>query len=88
MNKLIKAATTSSIPTINRIIKQDDMFRHYKGSIYRVNMIAKHTENEENLVIYHDIRKPEQIWARPITMFNEYVEIDGDNKLRFESIAE
>ena len=41
-------------------------YRHFKGSLHKVIAIAKHSETEEELVIYnHD----DQIWARPYDMF-------------------
>jgi hypothetical protein len=62
------------------------MFRHYKQAIYCVVNVSKHTETGEILVNYYDITKPNQIWTRPLAMFNEYVTIDGINTLRFEEI--
>ncbi|MBR2596159.1 MAG: DUF1653 domain-containing protein [Solobacterium sp.] len=49
-------------------------YRHYKGNLYRVVMIATHTETMEPLVIYTD---DEHIWARPLAMFEEQIERDG-----------
>jgi len=80
---MIKSAITSNISAINRVIRPGDVFKHYKGSIYRVNMIAKHTETEENFVIYHDVTQPEQVWARPVQMFNQYITLNDRNELRF-----
>lgn len=53
-------------------------YKHYKGASYKATGLAKHTESEEELVIYHDIDG--NVWARPISMWNETVE----GKLRFE----
>lgn len=53
-------------------------YKHYKGSTYNVTGFAKHTETEGELVIYSDING--NIWARPISMWNETV----DGLLRFE----
>ena len=41
-------------------------YRHFKGTIYKVIAIAKHTETDEDLVIYSC---DDKIWARPYDMF-------------------
>jgi hypothetical protein len=71
---------------IVRTIEPNDMFRHYKGATYYVCNLSEHTETNELFVNYYDITKPEKIWSRPLTMFNEYILIDGCLKLRFEEI--
>lgn len=48
-------------------IKVGDLYRHFKGGVYRVTGFARHTETMEMLVIYKD--KHGKIWARPIAMF-------------------
>lgn len=60
-------------------------FRHYKGGVYVVNLIAKHSETLEILVVYTSI-KDNQSWARPISMFLDEVEIDGKSVKRFTEI--
>lgn len=62
------------------------VYRHYKGGIYNVVGQAIHTETDERLVIYEDVRGV--MWARPATMFHEHVEVDGERVLRFEYIGE
>lgn len=58
-------------------------YRHYKGNEYEVLHVAKHTETEEDLVVYKAISDPEKVWVRPLTMFIEDVEIDGKIVPRF-----
>jgi hypothetical protein len=70
---------------ILRTIEPNDMFRHYKGNIYRVCSISEHTETNEIFVNYYDILKPDKIWSRPLTMFNEYIDKDT---LRFSSFLQ
>ena len=69
-------------------MKQSDveiggLYRHFKGGLYRVRGFATHTETEENLVIYYNVRDL-TLWARPIEMFCETV----DGKPRFEEVTE
>ena len=66
------------------------IYKHYKGNNYKVIAIAKHSETLEDLVIYEALyeNKISKIWARPIKMFNEEIEVDGKKIQRFEFISE
>ncbi|MCH5320235.1 MAG: DUF1653 domain-containing protein [Eubacterium sp.] len=64
------------------------IYRHYKGNTYRVLHIAKHSEILEDMVIYQDINAPDKIWARPASMWNDDIKIDGKTVKRFELIEE
>lgn len=64
------------------------IYRHYKGGEYRVLMEAKNSENQEELVVYQNIKDENKTWARPKKMFIEDVEVDGVTKSRFEFISE
>lgn len=64
-------------------------YRHFKGSIHKVLLIAKHSETLEDLVIYtHEDTK--EIWARPKKLFESEVDHDKypevTQKYRFELI--
>ena len=43
-------------------------YRHFKGGEYELLAVARHSENNEELVIYRSL-KDGQVWARPKTMF-------------------
>jgi len=59
------------------------IYRHYKGPFYRVTEIAQHSETEEVLVIYQALYGVKGWWARPLSMFEETVEVDGKTVPRF-----
>ena len=67
------------------------IYRHYKGHVYRVMFIGKHTETLENMVVYQAINAknscekslPDQVWVRPEKIFLENVVVDGKNVPRF-----
>ncbi len=63
------------------------LYRHYKGNLYEVLHLARHSETEEWLVVYRpcygDNQMQASIWVRPAEMFSELVEIDGKKLARF-----
>ncbi len=63
-------------------------YRHYKGNTYKVLHIAKHSEILEDMVVYQDVNVPDKIWVRPVSMWNDDVEIDGKIVKRFELMEE
>lgn len=71
-------------------IKVGDKFRHFKGTVYQILAVAKHTETAETLVVYAD--KKGNTWARPIDMFCSLVDRKKyphiTQKYRFEKIQE
>jgi hypothetical protein len=67
---------------------QAGVYRHYKGNAYQVIGIAKHSETEEDVVVYRALYGAFGLWVRPVDMFCEKVEIGGEIVPRFELIAE
>ena len=63
-------------------------YRHFKGNLYRVLHIAKHTETLEDMVVYQAMYGDRDIWVRPKAMFEEVIERDGKIFRRFEPITE
>lgn len=65
------------------------MYRHYKNhKVYRVLCEAKHSETEEDLVIYEALYDDHKIWARPKSMFLEDVtDTIGCTVPRFECLG-
>ncbi|HXH30076.1 MAG TPA: DUF1653 domain-containing protein [Bacteriovoracaceae bacterium] len=66
------------------------LYRHYKGQLYRVRGLARHSETLELLVVYecqynNDLGK---VWVRPVEMFVEEVLVDGAKVPRFEFISD
>ena len=63
------------------------LHRHYKGNEYEVLFTGTHTESGERLVVYRDTDDTTKIWLRPVSMFLEAVEVDGETVPRFERIG-
>ena len=57
-------------------------YLHPTGAIYVVTGMARHSETEESLVVYHREGSPE-LWVRPAAMWGELVEHDGGVVQRF-----
>ncbi|CAD5108834.1 DUF1653 domain-containing protein [Zestomonas carbonaria] len=62
---------------------QPGLYRHYKGPEYRVFGTARHSETEEELVVYQALYGEYGLWVRPLGMFLETVEVDGQPVPRF-----
>ena len=63
-------------------------YRHYKGNEYLVVDVATHSETEEEMVVYKALYGEGKLWVRPLSMWNEKVEINGKEVLRFTHIGE
>lgn len=59
-------------------------YRHYKGNDYEVIGIARHSETQEELVVYRPLYGERGLWVRPLKMFSENVEVGGVQVPRFE----
>lgn len=68
--------------------REGEIYRHYKGNVYRVVALAKHSETLEELVVYEEVGKPGKVWARPAHMWDEIVSVDGKSVRRFELIRD
>jgi len=67
-------------------------YRHWKGKMYEVIGIAKHSETLEELVVYralYDSREfgKNALWVRPKKMFLENVIVNGKEVPRFKFIG-
>lgn len=61
-------------------------YKHFKGGEYEVIGLAKHSETLEEMAVYYDSKK--QLWVRPLKMFFEEVEINGQKMPRFKYIEQ
>jgi len=68
-------------------LKINGTYKHYKGHIYKVFGVAKHSESLEDLVIYATVEAPDKLWARPKGMFLGDVAVDGQSIPRFKLIS-
>jgi hypothetical protein len=59
------------------------VYRHYKGGMYDVIGVARHSETDESLVVYRPQYGEKHLWVRPLAMFTETVTVDGLPQRRF-----
>lgn len=73
-------------------------YKHYKGKLYEVIGVSRHSETLEELVVYKALYRSasvspeptmedENLWVRPLNMFLEDVEIEGKKIPRFEFLG-
>ena len=72
--------------------KANQIFRHFKGNLYKIITVATHTETEEEMVVYQALYGDYQSYVRPLSMFME--ELDPNQypealqKYRFQLLEE
>ncbi|WP_221797793.1 DUF1653 domain-containing protein [Oceanobacter mangrovi] len=66
---------------------QPGRYRHYKGMEYEVFGLVRHSETEEWLVHYRTLYGDFSHWVRPLAMFTEQVEVNGEPVARFEYVG-
>ena len=49
-------------------------YRHFKGAEYEVIGVARHSETEEDHVVYRALYGEQGLWVRPVSMWDERVD--------------
>jgi hypothetical protein len=62
-------------------------YQHYKGQFYEVLGVARHSETEEELVVYRPLYGAGGLWVRPKAMFCETVTVGGQAVPRFRYVG-
>lgn len=71
---------------VKKMVKIGGIYQHYKGNMYKVLEIAKHSETLEDMVVYKAMYGDRVVWVRPLLMFEEIIEKDGKMIERFKFI--
>ena len=90
---------TAAASSAGRTFRPGDIVRNFKretvtdGSqryLYRVLAFARHTETEEELVVYEALYPPFGVWCRPLNLFMSEVDHDKypaiGQRWRFEKV--
>ena len=62
-------------------------YRHFKGNEYEALAVANHSETMEKMVVYKALYGEQEIWVRPLSMWEEEITRDGKTFKRFEYIG-
>jgi len=63
-------------------------YRHFKGNLYEVVGMARHSETMEPMVVYRALYGEGGLWVRPAAMWTEQVDRDGYRGPRFQYVGE
>jgi len=63
------------------------IYRHFKGDLYQVLGLTRHSETKEQFVVYQQLGRDET-WIRPYEMFIENISLGGACEPRFTKVAD
>ncbi|MGE5425736.1 MAG: nucleotide exchange factor GrpE [Bacillota bacterium] len=63
------------------------IYKHYKGGEYELVEIATNSEDKKEMVIYRSMGDG-KLWARPLALWEEEVELEGKKEPRFRFLRE
>lgn len=66
---------TNTLPPENA--PSPGLYKHYKGNLYQVLGMARHSETEEWLVVYQALYAEKGFWLRPLSIWLEPVTQEG-----------
>ncbi len=73
-----------------REIKLNRAYRHFKGNVYYVHLLAESSETGERMVVYQAMYPPYKIYVRPLHMFMSEVDKEkypnSQQSFRFELV--
>lgn len=64
------------------------LYRHFKGNLYRLLYVAKHSETLEPMVVYQALYGEMGVWVRPAAMWSEHIDRDDYHGPRFYPVTE
>lgn len=85
---IFKDETEDYMYSLRSQINPGQTWRHYKNKDYRIIAVSCHSEDLTWYVVYEALydNPVSKIWHRPLEMFLEEIEIDGEMTPRFKRI--
>lgn len=70
------------------LVVRPGRYRHFKGNEYEVMGVARDSETLQPLVVYRALYGERGLWVRPLAMFTEVIEREGQRLPRFSYVGE
>lgn len=72
----------------NNRLTPHSIWQHYKGNLYELIGIARHSETLEDMIVYRALYGEGGLWVRPRSMWLEEVHTPSGTVQRFTKIKE
>lgn len=71
--------------------RPQEVYRHFKGNVYQIVTLARHSETGEKMVVYQQLYAPYEFYVRPLEMFMSKIDTrkypNEKQVYRFEKIT-
>ena len=78
------------IRAYDRLFREGDIVRHFKGNFYRIICYGEHSETGEPLMVYQGLYPPYKTYIRPYSMFSSLIDVckypKADQPYRFMKV--
>lgn len=69
------------------MVRSGEIYRHFKGTVYEVMAVGRHSETLEQYVVYRALSGDGEVWIRPLAMFTEQIPQGDTLAPRFQKIT-